>query len=1054
MNIPEIKDLLYTLETLLQGFNPTTLIYLDNQGKWRRNPSTLRERISNELWYRIWETKRNKNYSVQIKGTFYPFIQDENSWSITNKIFHRICAESYGKINQLLIIIEVIYWLIEYNAYKRNSEEYIADWDSKGKARKIQYLKKTEKFLNDLKQILNTKSQIDTFFKMMQLLKADDKSIFNRVSLIIAEEEKLIQHTKDLLTDIRDSEKRDEIYDFLSEHISQVIGMTTEVQQALLRPCLELLTNPDIDVSSGIQYEASVILGFLKDLRSIDTLLNALENCELKYTNLRCNLIYAIGNLKQKKAVNHLINVLESPDSVEVHTSSSGLAYNQPLDWEKREAIWALGKLGSDAIDALPTLIRYSNSQDREMKISLAWAMGMIGSGQKEKYGGIDAGVLITLMNSLTAKDSEIFEESAFALRKLDLPDFLHTLYIHNFSTIPILSLKPSSTGLYELSETILHLISIKKPVVMAVTGDSGTGKTYFCEAIANGFSGLRKNEILYLMRDKPTNKIFNRMLGLKWLKEHIDPQYYEDYSLSQDEDNPDEFFDKFIKEHSNKKLIILDGWRDKVYFHQVIGIFYEKGYLDIIVKFQTTFSTRRINLEEREGSLERVNAHLPLVEEPVIEKTKFYREGAVLIYNLDNSISSRFNREEILEIFQRKKINTWADQIRIGRFEKDTKPLRIHSETLSSHWEEISVEIEPISSEEVSIFTPSEASFSRILNDNITQEPNLIQVIKLNNILINRIAFYTHGQIAYCGYDGSVGILTGLDDHIFYTNTHRKKVVGLAIVGENICSIDTDGELKITSFYKNTITSLGTSNSSPCSIASDRASQIIIGHSDGTIRILDIQSKQVKILKGNGSAVLSMAIDRYGRIYSGSDDGELRVWDIGNNRVKIFKGHKTPISTIGINPDGRIVTGTKVSDDFKKGEHIRGAEIRIIDSKTDICKTFHICDIGVINAINVYFDGRIIAGIKTQENQSSGCNLIIADPRLDFCQYKILTGHRIETRDCITMGPRIITCGSDSNLEHTLRIWGTEFYVKIEHEKLKLMSDTTVKPPYHRMLF
>ncbi|MCK4357545.1 MAG: HEAT repeat domain-containing protein, partial [Candidatus Cloacimonetes bacterium] len=423
MDIPKFPNLLNTLKTLLEGFIPTTLLYLDRQGKWQRNPSTLKERISNELWYRIWEAQHNKNFIEQLKELFYPFIHDEISWSVTYKIFDSKHINCEKEIKHLLAIIAVLYRIIEYDAYKRNSEIYIADWDIQGKAKKIQYLEKTEKFLNDFKQILDTNSQVDIFFKMINLLKEEEECISNKVSLIIAEEEKLRQHTNDLLTEIRDSEKGDEICDFIYEQISPAIGMKKRSPQALLRPCLELLTNPDIDISSGIQYEASVILGILKDLRSTDILLNALKNCELKYTNIRCNLIYAIGNLHQKKAVNILINVLEKPDSVEVTPRNRTSAYNQSLDWEKKEAIWALGKLGPDAVKSIPILMRYSNCSDRETKFCLAWAMGTIGIGQKKKYGGIDRDVLITLMNLLSAKDSTTFEEAAFALRGLGLPD-------------------------------------------------------------------------------------------------------------------------------------------------------------------------------------------------------------------------------------------------------------------------------------------------------------------------------------------------------------------------------------------------------------------------------------------------------------------------------------------------------------------------------------------------------------------------------------------------------------------------------------------------------
>ena len=278
--------------------------------------------------------------------------------------------------------------------------------------------------------------------------------------------------------------------------------------------------------------------------------------------------------------------------------------------------------------------------------------------------------------------------------------------------------------------------------------------------------------------------------------------------------------------------------------------------------------------------------------------------------------------------------------------------------------------------------------------------------------------------------------------------------MVGLAVLREDICSIDIEGKLKITSFQNNTITNWQRSNSQACSIATDRENKIAIGYIDGTIKIWDIKSKKVKILKGHTSEVLAIAIDHKDRIFSSARDKELRVWDIQSNKVKIFKGFKTLISAIDLYPDGRIVVGTDLENMFQKSEQISKSKIRIVNFETNESKILQVNDNGNTNAINTYFDGRIILGLKTKINNYPGNNLIIIDPRPDFHKYNILKGHRLETRDCITMGPRIITCGSESNSEHTLRIWGAEAYVKIEHEKLKLMSESIVKPPYYRALF
>jgi len=40
-----------------------------------------------------------------------------------------------------------------------------------------------------------------------------------------------------------------------------------------------------------------------------------------------------------------------------------------------------------------------------------------------------------------------------------------------------------------------------------------------------------------------------------------------------------------------------------------------------------------------------------------------------------------------------------------------------------------------------------------------------------------------------------------------------------------------------------------------------------------------------------------------------------------------------------------------------------------------------------------------------------------------------------------LVMGPRIISCGEEIEGKHTLRLWGTEFYVRMELGKLSLQK-------------
>ena len=1105
LDIPEIDVLLDSLENLLTGFDPRSLTYLDQQGVWKKNPATIRDRISNELWFHIWEASSYGESSCgarpfdcrreQIADLFSPLLQDRKHWTLARMLFRkerrfheqgrsgeqkhsreaggishvRSAGNSHGAgpgVADVFTACELLGFSIEYGAYIRNSDAYVADWDSRGKETRARYLEKSQRLLDELRQRLPAEEvhpkscddlSLETFTKLNELLRAEEKSVFCRIVLIISEEERLRSSLQLLSADLKDTRQRDEVRDFMSEQLNVTKGIAAEVPGILLRSCIEILTNSEIDVSTGMQFEASGVLGKLKDPRSTDALMTALDFYDQRYTDLRANILYALGNLKRKEALSNLVRVLEGPYSVKVRIAG-GAEYSQPLRAEKCEAVWALGKLGSDAIEAMPALVRQTGTVDKETKLYLAWAIGMIGDGQKEKYGGIDAGVLTALVNLLTAKQSGLFEEAAFALKKLGLPDFLHTLYLHDLATVPILSLKPSSTGLYELSETLLHLASIKKPVVMAVTGDSGTGKTYFCQTIANGFSGIKASEILYLMRDRIGDRTLDRILGIGWLRKHNTAQFCEGYPLTEKEDNPEEFFDEFMRQNADKKLIVLDGWRDHAYFHQVVRTFYEKGYLDVLVKFQTTFSTRRINLEEREGVLERVKLHLPLVEDPAIEETPFYREGAVLIYNLDNSIPSRLNREETLQVFERRKVDTWADQIRIGEFTRDVKPLRIDDEVLPYHVEDIASETQEILAGESIPFSPGEATFSRILNESIDLHPNLLQLIKLETVAANRTAFYTHGQIACCGYDGTVAVLTGLNDRILYANVHDSEVIDLAVVAGDIYSVDRFGSLKVTSFYRNTIANIAKSDSPIFSLASHRDARIATGHADGTVRVWNLGARTMTTFKAHAGPVLSLAIDHRCRIYSGGEDMLLRAWDLEAGRVRVFRGHKAPINAISLYPDGRIVTGTQSNDRFERREAGRGAKIRMVDVESGACRISNVCDEGTVATINVYFDGRLFVGVRRPagagvENTRGG-TVIVLDPRPGFQCFNVLDGHLLETRDCVTMGPRLITCGSEGKNEHTLRIWGTVSYVEIEREKSRLMPETAGKPPYYRSLF
>lgn len=1051
---PKVGDLIHRAVELLQSFDPSTLTYLGADGNWKTDPKCPRDRISNELWFRIWQVTNKVGFEDELGRLFQTALQDEDRWDFINRAFSPMITVAVPGRADLLIFAELLYHIIEYDALKTNSEGYTAEWDSLGKLRRTEFADRADRFLQMLSRLFRCAEGTETFLVMYSRAKTMQIRIVLEVSRVIGEEERLRWQLKRFMRGLDGDVSASWIVSPTEQpSIAALLSSVTEAE-ALLRPCIEILADPEIAITSGMQFEASDLLGRLRDTRSLDVLVKALERLDREYTHLRANVTFAIGNLCHERSLTQLIRILEGSDYAADSSSLTSLDRRVPVFPEKREAMWAIGKLALRAVSALPVLKTYLESADQETRTYLAWAVGRMGSEQKRSHGSIDVPLVTILRSLVRSKDSAAFEEAAFALREIGMPHPLDALYPYDFEKISILSLKPSSTGLYELSETLLHLISLKRPVVMAVTGDSGTGKTYFCQTIAAGFAGVMSREILHLMRDRAGDKTLDMILGIRWLRTHVAPRFYEDYPLGEDKDNPSAFFEAFMSKHADKRLIILDGWRDEAYFNQVVDTFYDRGYMDVLVRFETTFSTRRINLEEREGSLESVRNHLSLVEEPAIEETGVYREGEVLVYNLDNSIPSRLAQTEIRAVFETRKVDTWGDQVRIGRFALDPSPLSLTEEELSSETLRFQAETETFGPQTVRSFRPAESSFTRVLNEHIEELPNLLETIEFAGMAMNRIDFYNQGQVACCGFDGTIGVLTGFNDRAFYTQAHDAEVTDIAVSGQAVCSIDTCGKFKITSFHSNSITELGATDVPASVISSHRGGIIATGHCDGTVRLWDRRAEQVSILTGHRAAILALTIDRSGRVYSAGEDMELRVWNLREGSVQIYGGHRSPIQTVGIYADGRVITGASCDDWGEKAERASGVRIRLIDLINNTCQTFKLRRCGMLRAMSLYFDGRIFLGTDKAPGSCPIGNLIVADPRPAFRQYSVLPGHAKHTRSCISMGPRIITCGSESSGNDALKIWGTAAYIEIEHSKRRLMPQGVARPPHYRSLF
>ena len=1057
---PDRENLISTGKILIAEFDPKKFAFLNSRSEWEENPKTTKERIINEIFYQVWRQAEDRRLPLLLK-IISPLTQ-EKSWpavkrlkwalltkaappfpSLTEDDVDRAILQSYSQTNRseelypLLITLDALAWTIRLESLRTAAESSVPEWDAASRAYKKDCTEQLQAMNDLLESLPERKEAASLISSSLDELGKAFPDITEPIPRLIHEEDKLTKAVRQLLRKGEDVKKRDECYFLIAEKIQPPLGVATLTPPSFLYPCSKLLMDDDIEISSGIQYQASVILSVLQDFRSIETLKRALDSFPLHLSKIRENLIYTLGNLREKEAATAIIRVLDAPDEIKApqdfQKGKTCLLLKQ-----KEEALWALGKVGFESLEHLPSLVRYADHASEKLKTYLAWTLGEVGKAQKERLGGVSAEIVIALLKLLKTKNRMVFEETVSALRKIDIPEFTHSLYLYHVGAVSILGLKPAQKGLFELSETLYHLFDTQKRAVIAINGDSGTGKTYFCEAISNGFGDVRPDEILYLMRDrKKDHKIFNRILGLKWLKQYIEPDYYQDHAIDEKEDDPDRYFSQFLEQNSDKKLIILDGCRDRHYFQRVIDSFYFRGTLDVEVNFRATFSTRRTNLEEREKALESIHTHLSFLEEPALEDTHFYQEGHLILYDLDNSISSRLDSQEIKEVFEKKRIDSWGELVRLGDFKKDSKPLRFATEKPAFREESFQIISDTWPRLKTQSFSPQERKFLPDLNEDLSSQPLLLQSIVTNDLKAKRIQFYAQDQITGIGDEGSVFVITFLDNRIFHTFSGICR--DMALLGRDLFLINEKGELVNISFERNEINFIGKAGSPALSITSFPGDRIITGHEDGSIRIFDFLKKQASILKGPGTPVVSLAVDHYGRVYSGSPDNTLKRWDLEKGKVKITgRLESTPLHLRRYSQDRLLaVTQPDISPPGPKENSVPRA--RIIDFEEEASHVLRLPFRNPVSGVRVSFDGRIIASLSRLQKQGKKGSLVIISPGDEESSLRTIAGHGLETRDCLIMGPKIITCGLDSENESSIRFWGTEFFVRMELEKLSL---------------
>ena len=549
----------------------------------------------------------------------------------------------------------------------------------------------------------------------------------------------------------------------------------------------------------------------------------------------------------------------------------------------------------------------------------------------------------------------------------------------------------------------------------MAVNGDSGTGKTYFCQAIKDGFGDIRAEEILYLMRDrKKDQKIFNRMLGLEWLKKHIDPIYYQDDPLCREAADPYRFFLDFMTKHSDKKLIILDGCRDRHYFQRVIDLFYSNGRLDVAVNFRAAHSTRRSNLEEREIALESVKSHLSFLEEPALEDTLFYQLGTVPLYDLDNSIPHRLGQDEVKELFKRSRIDRWGDLIRLGEFKSEAAAHPMTTGTIDVEKDRFVFRTEAMPASHFLEFAGEERKLQIFFNQDLKNHPNLLGHIPLPELKPRQLRFYAQDQIAGLGDGGRAFVISFLDKRMFSCPVEAAK--DFSLLKRDLYIVTNQGRLLHLSFEKNQQTEFG-EDLPPITCLETRPPDVLVtGHTDGSLRLWNSGKNRIFRISAHDSPIQNLAVDPFGRIYSASSDNRLKRWDLEHSTVL---SSSLPASIRGIQAysDEQILVWSN--------------DLRFEDMGKNRSRVLSLPIKSNINNLSVSPDGRIIAALP-------GRMAVIAPEDTSYT-LQFLENEDFEILDCLIMGAKILICCRREKEPSHIRIFGNEYFVQHELGNLLL---------------
>jgi len=990
---------------------PDAMSYLDDAGNWRTDPADRRSRISCEFWHRLLlqrEPSRGRTFLDGLAALVSAV--SAGLRPVTGQCpalqFHRAMTG-----------------LVEMEALRNCSSGAAEAWDY-GRRQMLAHFK--EEFLTASGTLARDLGSQEEVGEALERLRKD--SFFTRLAGIISDEEAAGYLLGQALDLIGDPKTREETFGYIMEILDDV-----DRRESLARPALLLLNHDLVPVSSGIPFQAAHLLGKLSDPRTLSGLSVCLAGTGKEYTELRACLVYALGAASRLEAADALESVLRCPSAGEGGNSG-----------ELREALWGLGRIGTEAAPAIAKMAALSDHSDPELRCALAWALGRVSGSRPENYSsGCDpaAGALRRLVED---REMDVHQEAVLSLRAIGEGAHGRGPEV-DYATIPYLLLKPSSNGLYEVSETLFDLLDQKPTVVMAVTGDSGTGKTYFCKSLLGGFGRLGRQHIKYLARDIPDhNDVFNRMLGLPFLKARVDPKFYISYP-EEEADDPDSYFEKFWSGLGGTRLVMLDGWRDEAYFRHVLEVFYRRGCLDLLLTFHAGYSTRRLNLEEREGFMEHVRSCLTYVEDPGTFAS-FHREGRVFAYRLNNAHGHRLEGQESQEVFGRRKVTGWSAQLRPGQFLHGIGT--IPASFLRLEWEKLPAAPAPV---EVPRFrqTPAHrfsATFQRKLNGNIEESPNLLASVPLDCLRPRLLRHYTPGQLAMASEDGKVCLLCGFNDRLYGVQICQGPVTDLAVMGSEIYALGGSGRLFRICLAKRTTEIVETGCPEAEALASDGFRLLALACRDGSVRLWDTEINRMTKLEGWAGKTAALGVDLRGRVHRACRQGLLECWDVAAGIKYQATVGRMDISTAAVEPEGLFHLALASEGGLRIGRSEVGTE--------EIWLTAEIGGMRTAAVLEAYPDRRLFLGSVSCGEEGGRGTLRVIAPRDGRATVKELPGHGRATLGCLASGPRLLSCGVEAEGNSTIKIWGTEGYISGEKENLTLLEGAPSRPAIYQSIF